>query len=104
MSFMEPEVIKCRWYKIETNQGTWFVPYEVVGDVDDKDKLGMYTESGTVQDFEIIEGWGARMSAPGYLDCTDWCVFETEEAAVEYLAEEYGEEIEEKPEEKEGES
>lgn len=97
MSFMEPQVQHGRWYKVDTSLGTWFVPYEVVGDVgDDKDKLHMYTDGGEIYEFEIVEGWGARLSAPGYLDCTEWCVFETEEAAVEYLAEEYGEELEEK--------
>ena len=32
-----------------------------------------------------IEGYGARMSAPGYLDCTEWSVFDTEEEAYTYI-------------------
>jgi len=34
-----------------------------------------------------VEGYGARMSAPGYLDCTEWAVFDTPEKANEYLDE-----------------
>lgn len=37
-------------------------------------------------------GWGARLSAPGYMDCTDWIgPFSTEQEAVEELYEMYGE-------------
>ncbi len=36
-----------------------------------------------------VEGYGARLSAPGYMDCTEWCVFATEKEAREYLAEMY---------------
>ena len=35
-------------------------------------------------------GWLARMSAPGYMDCTNWTVHDSEEAAKEYLEEMYG--------------
>lgn len=48
---------------------------------------GMYIEH------EEIQGWGARLSAPGYLDCTDWCVFDTAEEAKEHLREMYDAEI-----------
>lgn len=35
-------------------------------------------------------GWYARLSAPGYLDCTDWVgPFETEEEADGYLGDYY---------------
>ena len=37
---------------------------------------------------EIVEektGYGARLSAPGYLDCTDWMVFDSIEEAQNYL-------------------
>lgn len=30
-----------------------------------------------------VFGYGVRLSAPGYLDCTEWEVFETETAADE---------------------
>lgn len=34
----------------------------------------------------------ARLSAPGYLDRTEWALFDTKEEAMEYLMEEYGDE------------
>lgn len=43
-----------------------------------------------VEDVEECEGWGARLSAPGYLDSTEWQVFDTEKEAREYLMETYG--------------
>ena len=36
-------------------------------------------------------GWYARLSAPGYLDCTDWIgPFDSEDEAFEALYETYG--------------
>jgi len=82
MPFMEPEIRFGRWIEIEGPHGIEFYPYEVFEDIKP------YYEG---PDFEInvIEGYGARFSAPGlYLDCTDWVVFDTEEEARKYLAEE----------------
>ena len=36
-------------------------------------------------------GYGARYSAPGYLDCTEWTVFDTEAEAMRFLAEDLAE-------------
>jgi hypothetical protein len=56
------------------------------------DALRDYVECrpGKIDTVELIEGFGARLSAPGYMDCTEWCVFETEEEATTYLVEMYG--------------
>ncbi len=35
------------------------------------------------------EGWGAQLTAPGYLDQTDLSVFDTEEEAIEYIVSTY---------------
>jgi hypothetical protein len=41
---------------------------------------------------ECVRGWFARLSAPGYTDCTEWSgPFYSEEAALAYLGEMYGE-------------
>ena len=40
-------------------------------------------------------GYGARLSAPGYMDSTSWTVFKTREDAEEFLREEYDVEEEE---------
>jgi hypothetical protein len=43
---------------------------------------------------DLVEGYGARLSASGYMDCTEWSVFETEKEARDYLEEMYGNEDE----------
>jgi hypothetical protein len=56
-------------------------------------KIQQYTD-GEPQDWENIKGYGARLSVPGYLDCTEWSVFDTKEEAEKYLDEMSGEEDE----------
>ena len=46
-------------------------------------------ECGCSGEFEIQEGFGARLDAPGYLDCTEWAVYATFSEAVEGLREMY---------------
>ncbi len=118
MSFMQKQItVKRKWYEIETNCGTWFVDVE---DVDggkfaealeqglqidswaletlSKDYL-QYTEGTRLEGISVREGYGARLSAPGYLDCTDWSVFDTAEEAEKYLAENYPDDEEDETEE-----
>jgi len=98
------------WLRVETRQGTEFIR---IADTslfvrnsdcisqpltDDEreatiDKIRDYVE-GTPESWENIKGYGARLSAPGYLDCTEWTVFDTREEAEKYLAEEYPEDEE----------
>jgi hypothetical protein len=54
-----------------------------------------YCENREVWSIELVYGYGARMSAPGYMDRTDWSVFGTVEEAEEYLEEYYGDEEDE---------
>jgi hypothetical protein len=46
---------------------------------------------GRIQSVESVTGRGARMSAPGYMDCTEWAVFDSEEEANAHLDDMYGE-------------
>lgn len=95
MSFMEPQIVFGRWVEVEGNIGTEFVDADLVGEIEPyqgpaipiPEALDMYCENCTVTEIKVIEGYGARFSAPGYLDRTDWAVFETEEEAQEYLDE-----------------
>lgn len=102
MSFMQKQItIKSKWLRVETTHGTEFIPSELVNGVatcaaDDVEnmpiwfnKVQEYTE-GEPQEWEWIEGYGARMSAPGYMDCTEWAVFDTVKEAEDYLEEYYG--------------
>ena len=102
MSFMQHQVThKQRWIRVETSQGTEFLPTDLVGDLmnseysDESDgvdraTLQQYCE-GTVESWESLLGYGARLSAPGYMDCTEWAVFDTAEEAEDYLKETYPE-------------
>lgn len=87
MAFMKHEITPRKmWYKVDGTNGTNFEP----GDLFTKlDAIGMYT--GKVESVERVYGYGARLSAPGYLDCTDWNVFNTVEKAENYLTQLEGE-------------
>jgi antirestriction protein ArdC len=81
-NWMRPETWFGRWVEIEGPHDTEIFPYEVFKDI-------KHHYNGPEFEIKIIEGYGARFSAPGlYLDCTDWVIFDTEEEARKYLAEE----------------
>lgn len=94
MSFMQPQIEFGQYFAVETNQGTFIVPADVIGS-NKSIAAGVFTDyvEGTIPDddelIEIKEGWLARLSAPGYMDCTDWSVFDTEEEAVQGLKDLY---------------
>jgi len=84
MAFMEPQLDgKCEWAEIETDNGTWYVP----ADVDDfrsrgrKERALQYTEGSTVHSVKIRKGYGVRLSAAGYMDCTEWDFYTNYRAA-----------------------
>jgi hypothetical protein len=41
----------------------------------------------------LRHGWLARLSAPGYMDCTEWSAFDSFEAAATYLLDAYGDQM-----------
>jgi hypothetical protein len=109
--FMQRQITgKQTWLRVETTVGTEFVPADLVGFVRNSEQVSQpltdseraryekmirpYTE-GTIESWENIMGCGARLSAPGYLDCTEWSVFDTEDEARAYLDEYYPEDEEE---------
>jgi hypothetical protein len=81
-------------WTVETTDGTEYVPCDVAGRPED---LQAYCEGLVTTDQETGEPCAerltgkyiARLSAPGYLDCTDWSVHDTREQAEEYLVETY---------------
>jgi hypothetical protein len=113
MSFMQQQVTrKLDWYEIDGNEGITFVPVEDVGkpdldgieDADEredalKDFVQDYYAGREIFSVQITTGFGARLSAPGYMDCTDWAVFDTAEEAQAYLDETYGDEDEDEDDE-----
>ncbi len=83
---LRPEIMQGKWIEAETTEGTEWIPFENVAPLGDASELRDYCE-GEVQSYEIREGFGARLTAPGYLDATDWVVFDDLEAAWRYLLE-----------------
>jgi hypothetical protein len=101
MAFMQKQItVETRWLCVETTQGIEYVSVFDNGlnwadsDAMSEDaredaiaQLQDYTE-GEPESWENVKGYGARLSAPGYLDCTPWAVFDTYDEAKEYLDDE----------------
>jgi hypothetical protein len=102
---MRPFIEYGDWVEIDGDSGITYVPgdifmsdfletvrqsEEVTDDI--LEEVRDYYESSTIHSVTITTGFGARMSAPGYMDCTEWSVFGTEAEAEEYLEEYYGDE------------
>lgn len=92
MSFMKPQIIFGDWWKVEDENGTTFLSVDLVGDLVKPIDFISYLESGKApapDAYEMVSGYGARLSTSGYLDCTPWVVFDFKEEAEAYLKEMY---------------
>lgn len=85
---MYPQVEFGKFYEVETDNGTEYVPFDAAGPIDDMDKLSIYCE-GKPQSFNVVEGWGARLDDMTSMDCTPWTLYETEEQATTAIADEF---------------
>lgn len=111
MAFMQPVVFYDEYFDCETRIGREIVPIDLVkrpenlavGQIicpeDDPEFTDVFEDvsqfvEGTIDSLELKSGWLARMSAPGYTDCTDWTAHKTAEEAHEYLKEMYGDDDE----------
>lgn len=84
MAFMEPEITdKEVGYRIETSEGTFFIPASVSGllTCPTAESVRDYCE-GKVETIAEVTGYFGRYSASGYLDSTDW-YFNEDRAALE---------------------
>lgn len=85
MAFMVPQYDKTEMWSVETTCGTELIPCDVAEG--NSDGLADYLEGKQLEGAEIEKtaGWFCRLSAPGYMDCTEWSgPFETiEEAKAE---------------------
>lgn len=103
MTFMIPDYeshhhpdAECPWWEVETNCGTELVPAGLVSRLamespDDCTPFRDYIEGDPIGvEPEPVTGYFARLSAPGYLDATEWAgPFETLAEAREYIADTY---------------
>lgn len=89
MSFMQPETYHGHFQLVRnTSDGDILTPEEYAEHRGNDDAAEAY--GVTPEDVETVFGWSARLSAPGYLDCTDWIgVFDTEDEALAALQEMY---------------
>ena len=92
MNFMEPEITEnISWWEIETTDGTYFVEWIDCPDPHGlKDFIPSFCNSW---EYKQIKGYGARFNASGYLDCTDWQVFDTLKEAEKYIQEQLEESL-----------
>ena len=94
MGFMQPEVVHQSAWHVETHYGMEIVPAWLVPEEPSAHDLDPFCESdvlrgaaGEPADVEFETGWYARLSAPGYMDRTDWIgPYETEGEALKALA------------------
>jgi hypothetical protein len=96
-SLLQPEVVESEWWIVDYDGETQIYPVEGFTLEAIRQELGIekVPTSFDTKPPAVVErksGFGARMSAPGYLDCTEWAVFDTEKEARDYLLETYGEE------------
>lgn len=100
MPFMEYHTTeKQEWILIDGDAGVTFIPADVDLDLQfaivrghdaiAEDLAMKYYDGAHIYSVELTEGYGARMTAPGYMDCTPWNVFDTLEEAEQYLRDEY---------------
>ena len=81
-TFMEPQVTqRAAWWEVDSNEGILSIMADGA-----LEREMIPAKWWTI---EFTWGFGARLSAPGYMDCTDWCVFDTEQEAIDYLEETY---------------
>jgi hypothetical protein len=113
---MEPQVEKGRWLVIDGPDCTEHIPADLIGEPrlggfsEEKRKAFKecdeyakalfaraedYRENRKFRSCEFVEGYGARFSAPGYLDATDWAFFDSEAEAIKYLLDQH---LEDNPE------
>jgi hypothetical protein len=97
--FLRPTWYQAECYRVETTEGTQTVPCDVVGalpvdadgNVSEKGVLFLLAYcAGETISATRVKGWLAYLSAPGYLDRTDYALLGSEEEAKRYLVEMYG--------------
>lgn len=98
MAFMKPEYREGLWLEVlEADGGITYVPADLFTRIPDEEALKPYVNGfSAVLDehdpttlYNVVRGVGGRLSAPGYMDATDWFVVASKEQARNYLSETY---------------
>ena len=94
--FMKPCIVQETYVTVDTTAGMEIVLVAMPEGVsllyaeDMQDHCEGTVLAPTAQ-LKVESGWLARLSAPGYTDCTDWTEHPSREAAERYLVNMYGE-------------
>jgi len=87
-NFMQEQVtVLMEWWEVDGREGTMYFPCD---EFTAQQAAEAYEFPQAIDSITRRTGYGARLSAPGYLDCTDWTVCDTEEEARETLRELFG--------------
>lgn len=79
--FMQPEIVKDLFFLLDNGDGEEYWTNCPVGD-----------EDGKINSIDEQGGYFARLSASGYLDCTDWSgPFDSQDDAAQHLIDTFGE-------------
>lgn len=81
--FLQPQVMLGDWWEVEDHGETHYFDTDLFGQPD-------LERDGYIVIEEHKNKYGARLSASGFMDCTDWYIFDTEQEAIDYLLENYG--------------
>jgi hypothetical protein len=89
---LQPEIKYGDWWEVETSEGTEWVPAWLFS----RHQLDQCLEGKLIPNQELrkVPGFGARLSAPGFLDCTSWVVCASREEAKKHLIDTYWDDTE----------
>ena len=86
MTHMKPEIIRASMIDVDTDAGHVLVPAGVFNTSNPLE----FTEGTKLFGTDKVSGWFARLSAPGFMDCTEWeGPFDTEWEAKAEIFENY---------------
>lgn len=102
MAFMEPEYEEGLWLEvIVDDDSVEYISAALFHKLPDEEDLQPYLTPSIRKSFDVdeeeeprtlynvVRGVGARLSAPGYMDATEWFVLGTVEHAKKYIKEQY---------------
>ena len=94
---MQRQVVYGRWIEIDGEKGIAAVLFDDVFTSQNsktftpsKSDVADYYHGRKIYDISIRDGWGARLSAPSYMDCTEWVVYDSENEVTAALEDMYG--------------